>query len=196
MDGAIINLDRERGVHLAQQYAAEQDAQRLAAADGGGRRVASGDVSAPPRPGRRGAPREPAEPVLMPLERAPRDADGHVAPGVYGQPGARPPAPIPETRPAPGPPTARPPRETPPPREVALRPETPGGRWRVQLGAFRNEGNAREQWSRVAGALGGARPSYVHAGAVTRLQAGPFASRAAAAAACRAAKVACDVVAP
>jgi cell division septation protein DedD len=77
-----------------------------------------------------------------------------------------------------------------------------GGGWRVQLGAFGSAANAQKQWAvlraRVAG-LGGLRPITVAAGAVTRLQAGPLPSRAAADKVCAAAKAAgsaCFPVAP
>jgi hypothetical protein len=71
-----------------------------------------------------------------------------------------------------------------------------GGHWRVQLGAFSNEANARHAWAGFSGRLGGAQPAIVHAGAVYRLQAGPYASRAAAAAACARAGNGCFPVAP
>jgi cell division septation protein DedD len=77
-----------------------------------------------------------------------------------------------------------------------------GGRWRVQLGAFGGAGGAQRAWgslkSRV-GALAALQPQYVPAGAVTRLQAGPLANRAAADRICSAAKAAgsaCFPVAP
>ena len=62
------------------------------------------------------------------------------------------------------------------------------GGWRVQLGAFSQRGSAETLFKRVSGnaALAGRRPVYVSAGPVTRLQVGPFASRAAAAQACTA----------
>jgi len=65
------------------------------------------------------------------------------------------------------------------------------GDWRIQLGAFSDEGRARGLWSgleRQNAALSGLQPYLVKAGAVTRLQAGPFATQAAA-------KKACDSVA-
>ena len=73
--------------------------------------------------------------------------------------------------------------------------------WRVQLGAFRTADAARLAWSRVRSRSGlkGLQPAYVAAGAVTRLQAGPLASRAVAEDACRSAKAAgsaCLVLAP
>jgi len=99
---------------------------------------------------------------------------------------------------------AEPPASAAPPAPAA-RPRAPaastsaasaGGRWRVQLGAFSSEANARRAWQSVSGRLPGLQPHYVRAGAVIRLQAGPLASRAAAAQACAAARQACFPVAP
>ncbi|MEO7634573.1 MAG: SPOR domain-containing protein [Sphingomicrobium sp.] len=60
------------------------------------------------------------------------------------------------------------------------------GRWRVQLGAFSNRGSAQILYKRLGStrALAGRQAYFVPAGAMTRLQVGPFGSRAAAAAAC------------
>jgi len=71
------------------------------------------------------------------------------------------------------------------------------GAWRIQLGAFSQRGAAEALYQRLAGkpALAGRRPFYIAAGAVTRLQVGPFASKAAAWAACGAVGVACFPVA-
>ncbi len=125
-----------------------------------------------------------------------------------------PPAPPPSRRPRPTPvPPSRiespivtavtaPPRARPDhrPAQAAPRPApamaAAGGRWRIQLGAFSSEANARRAWSAVAGRLPGLTPHYVRAGAVFRLQAGPLASRAAADRACAAARQACFPVAP
>ena len=70
------------------------------------------------------------------------------------------------------------------------------GAWRIQLGAFSKEGSAKALYSKLAGksALAGRRPFYVPAGGVTRLQVGPFESKAAAQAACNALGVACLAV--
>ena len=67
------------------------------------------------------------------------------------------------------------------------------GAWRIQLGAFSQRGGAEAMYRRVAGkaALAGRGPFYVAAGGVTRLQVGPFASKAAAAAACGSLATAC-----
>jgi cell division septation protein DedD len=69
----------------------------------------------------------------------------------------------------------------------------PTGNWRIQLGAFAQKGSAEALYRKLASnsALAGRQPYYVAAGAVTRLQAGPFASRSAAQAACTALKQAC-----
>lgn len=61
------------------------------------------------------------------------------------------------------------------------------GNWRVQLGAFSQRSGAESLFRKLAaGPLAGRSPYLVPAGAMTRLQAGPFASRGAAAAACTA----------
>lgn len=71
-----------------------------------------------------------------------------------------------------------------------------GGRWRVQIGAFSNEANARRAWGAVASRLPGLRPFYVRAGSVIRVQAGPLADRAAAVRACSRAGNGCIPVNP
>jgi TPR repeat protein len=97
---------------------------------------------------------------------------------------------------------ARPPVRTPAAAQPAASLASAGGRWRVQLGAFGNADNARRQWDSLrsrGAAFAGLQPLFVRAGAVTRLQAGPLASKAAAdrvCAAARAAGSACIPVAP
>ncbi len=68
-------------------------------------------------------------------------------------------------------------------RKPVIAPAQVGG-WRIQLGAFSTRGAAQGLYGTLSGKLGGAQAYYVPAGAVTRLQVGPFASRAAASAAC------------
>jgi len=80
------------------------------------------------------------------------------------------------------------------PSPAAKTPSPPAsGNWRIQLGAFSQKGSAEALFKRIAGngALAGRQPYYVAAGAVTRVQVGPFASRAAAQSACNALKQAC-----
>lgn len=87
-----------------------------------------------------------------------------------------------------------------PPRPV-VEPDTApavvsAGKWRVQLGAFSSEANARRAWGSVAGRLGGLSANYVRAGSVFRLQAGPLRDKAAAQRACSASGTSCIPVAP
>lgn len=60
------------------------------------------------------------------------------------------------------------------------------GAWRIQLGAFSQRRGAEALYRRLAAkpALAGHSPFYAPAGAMTRLQVGPFATRSGAAAAC------------
>ena len=59
------------------------------------------------------------------------------------------------------------------------------GGWRVQLGAFGKRASAETLFRSLSGgALAGRQAYYVPVGAITRLQAGPFASKAEASAAC------------
>jgi len=60
------------------------------------------------------------------------------------------------------------------------------GAWRVQLGAFSTRGAAEGLYKKLSAsaALAGRQPYYVPVGKMTRLQAGPFESRASAAAVC------------
>ena len=75
------------------------------------------------------------------------------------------------------------------------------GNWRIQLGAFGNEGNAQKLWTTLKpkiAELAGLSPYYKTAGTLTRLQAGPFTTRNAADAICskvRATGQACIAVA-
>lgn len=86
---------------------------------------------------------------------------------------------------------AAPAKPAPAPARTAAKPAS--GNWRIQLGAFSQRGNAEALYKKVAGksVLTGRGPFYVSAGAVTRLQIGPFESKAAAQAACNALGIAC-----
>jgi cell division septation protein DedD len=71
------------------------------------------------------------------------------------------------------------------PVSVAAKPALPAsGKWRIQLGAFGQRKSAETLFGRLSGKLAGRQAYYIPVGAVVRLQAGPFASRGAAAAAC------------
>lgn len=76
--------------------------------------------------------------------------------------------------------------------EATTPPVSPvGGGWRVQLGAFSEEGRARSLWSQLSGRVKGLsayKPYVEKSGTVTRLQAGPLANSADAARLCSAIK--------
>ncbi|PCD03140.1 sporulation protein [Sphingomonas spermidinifaciens] len=106
-------------------------------------------------------------------------ASADLPPARNAQPVAERPAPVPRPA-APKPAAVR--------AEPKAVPARRDGGWRVQLGAFRDAGNARDQWGKAARSLPGAQPFYVKAGAITRLLAGPYGSSAEAAKACAAVK--------
>ena len=89
-------------------------------------------------------------------------------------------------------PTAKPTAAKPAAFKTTL-PVATSGAWRIQLGAFSQRGAAEALYQRLSGkaALAGRSPFYIAAGNVTRLQVGPFASKASAAAACGTLGVAC-----
>lgn len=92
--------------------------------------------------------------------------------------------------------SAAPPKTEPRPAPAASAPLAKGA-WRIQLGAFSQKGSAEALYRRVADkpALAGRQAFYIPVGAVTRLQVGPFESKAAAEGACRAVGIACFPVA-
>ena len=68
-----------------------------------------------------------------------------------------------------------------PPAQPAV---TARGNWRIQLGAFGQRKSAEALFAKLSAKLAGRQAFYIPAGAVVRLQVGPFESRAAASAAC------------
>jgi cell division septation protein DedD len=180
MDQYITAEDRQRGTALAQQIAAQQKlAQASAPATSRAQQAPAPTVrtpvpsSTPAQPPRVAASTTPAR-TAAPARKAEKPAPKPEAPAKPAPKAA--PKPVP-AKPAPA--TAR-----------------ASGKWRIQLGAFRDRANAETLWSRVRGKLGGAQPSYVAAGPVTRLQAGGFATRADATRACAASGQPCVVVNP
>jgi cell division septation protein DedD len=65
------------------------------------------------------------------------------------------------------------------------------GSWRIQLGAFGQRSSAEALFRKLSGKLSGRQAYYIPVGAITRLQVGPFESKAAAANACRIVGQAC-----
>ena len=92
----------------------------------------------------------------------------------------KPAPPVVATKPAP-----KPQAVTPSPAVAA------SGSWRIQLGAFSQRSSAEALFRKLSGKLPGRQAYYMSAGSVIRLQAGPFESKAAAAAACKAVGQAC-----
>ena len=71
--------------------------------------------------------------------------------------------------------------------------EKGNGGWRIQLGAFSQRSSAEALYRKLtgSGALAGLHAFYIPVGTITRLQVGPFDSKASAAAACRVVGTAC-----
>jgi cell division septation protein DedD len=69
-------------------------------------------------------------------------------------------------------------------RATAAAPTNARGNWRIQLGAFSQKSSAESLFAKVAGKVSGRQVYYVPVGKITRLQVGPFESRAAASSAC------------
>ncbi len=162
MDEYISAADRSKGTALAQQYA-------LA------------DVSRPV-----------ANPNIVSMD-APTPAPAKVATTKTQKQ-------VPAAKPTPAPkPVAPKPIavvKAPTPKPVAPKPAVAAkvaatGGWTAQLGAFKTRAAAEALWAKVRGRMNGASASYSAAGALTRLQATGFASRAAAQKACAATGVNC-----
>ncbi len=180
MDQYITAEDRQRGTALAQQIAAQQ-------------KLAQASAPATIRPQQAPAPIA-RTPVSSSIPAQPPRVAASTTPARTAAPPrkAEKPAPKPEAPAKPAPKAA----PKPAPAKPAPAAARTSGKWRIQLGAFRDRANAETLWSRVRGMLGGAQPSYVAAGAVTRLQAGGFATRADATRACAASGQPCVVVNP
>lgn len=199
MDQHIPLPQRQSGAALAAQLGRQAEAKRAT-------QLAAADLADPGDPAPRPVPAAPP-PAPRPetaLSAAARTAQGsspatagadYARPAVVAAPPAasRPtptPAPTPAPKPAPKPTQVA--RPTPPPAPapkpaVTARPApAPSGKWRIQLGAFSVAANADALWARARSRpeLSGHPRLNVPAGKVVKLQAGGFASREAASAAC------------
>ncbi|MGA1797608.1 SPOR domain-containing protein [Sphingomonas sp. 4RDLI-65] len=184
MDQYISPADREKGTALAQRYALQATSPPPRTT--GGQTVAQADT---PSAGTAATPR----PTRLPPSSLPARIPGPTRAPAPVLPAPVRPAPAKSTAPKPAPAKTVAAKPAPAPKPVAPRAT---GKWRIQLGAFRDQFNAENLWSRIGGKLRGAQPYYTKAGAVTRLQAGGFASKADANRACAAAGVPCVIVAP
>jgi uncharacterized protein len=198
MDRHIPLAQRQEAAGLAVEMRGEAEsaqALELAAAE-----LAASDPAVPPAPAAVAAasPRVPnviATTAVSPSVAAARAAvveasrvTGTESPAEAGAAHARPAA---RAEVAVAPTAAAQPSAAPAARTTpAPTPAAGTGPWRVQLGAFSVAGNAERLWNRLSGRseLVGAQRLLVPAGRVTKLQAGGFASRSAADAACRSLK--------
>lgn len=189
MDRYIPAADRQRGSELARTMDTNAGRPMLAEDVAGGAPPPARPMpSAEPPLVSADEPLPPSRPVRGPVRSADLPPSGAQAGTSYPPPGR----PMPQ---------ASRPIAAPPPAQVAAAPAVGSG-WRIQLGAFRDRGNAEALWSRVRGRVSGLRPLQpimVRAGAVTKLQAGPLGSSGQAASLCRQVKAAgtdCLAVAP
>ncbi len=185
MDRFIPLDQRQQGVALAAELDSQAQATRarqLAAVDLGN---TVSTAPAQPAPTVASASTAVAEAERVAHGASPRDAGSDYAkpPAPRPAPVAAPvvapapkPAPLPAIKPAPAPILASAPAPAP----------ATGGTWRLQLGAFGVPANADALWQKVKARpeLAGHPRINVRAGAVTKLQADGFATRAAAQAAC------------
>jgi TPR repeat protein len=126
------------------------------------------------------------------VEIALQQSAEHPAPASKaGKSAMKPPAkPAPAAAKAPPPQPTRSAPPSPPSAKIVAAPATVSGSWRIQLGAFSKKSSAEALYAKLSGSapVAGHPAIYVATGSVTRLQAGGFPSRAAAAAACAALK--------
>ena len=194
MDEYIPLADRQRGVAMAGELQAQADATRA-------RQMASADLGTQVPAEAAPAPVPVKGPTVASASTAVSAAGrvaGNDSPATAGAdytrrtpPPAPAPAPIKVKTSAPSavaaatPPAPRP-TPAPAPAPAAAPAPTATGKWRIQLGAFGQLSNADALWNRVRSRpeLAGHPRLNVKAGAVTKLQAGGFASQAAAQAAC------------
>lgn len=165
MDQHISTEDRQRGIALARQIEAGGTQGQPAVELAGG----SGAV----------------RPAELPASVAAVDKDAApplARPAVKPAPGAKRPASVPQTTASPAPVPPRPAVKNPPAAAAPAR-----GAWRIQLGAFRDDANARALWDALNIKVAAIRPLQLYlvkAGPLTRLQAGPLAGSAEAARLC------------
>ena len=197
MDQHIPLAQRQQAAGLAVDMQRQADAARgrqLAAADLGVRVAAATEAPTPvqasptaastvpvPRPTAAAAVSPPAAGALTAVAEASR-ATGAESPAEAGADFARP-----VSQPVQVAAAASPRQQQPAARPAAAASDGP---WRVQLGAFSVRGNAESLWAKLSGRseLAGKTRLLVPAGRVTKLQAGGYASRDTAEAACRSLK--------
>ena len=197
MDKYIPEAQRQQGITLAQQIEARARSTNVApppavaAAEPGARPSPPRPAPTSTRPGTSYAQPGRPEQRERPARAEQRERAEQLAQRERPEQAERPTrasAPTPQARPAP----ARIAPAKPAPVRAAA-PQASGGAWRIQLGAFANDANARSLWSRVGARVSGT-PSFARSGNITRLQASGFASKAEAQRACTRAGSGCAVI--
>ncbi len=202
MDSHVPLEQRQQAAALAIELRNQADAARsqaLAAAELDARAPGAAPAPSRPTPSASRVPGPLATVAVSPSIAAARTAvaeasraTGTESPADAGASFARPGRPQLAAAPAPAPASAAsaPPRAAPSAPVRTSAPPAASGPWRVQLGAFSVAGNADRLWGRLSGRseLAGKQRLMVRAGPVTKLQAGGYASRSAADAACRSLK--------
>jgi len=162
MDQYISLAERQQGTVLARTYEADAARPTLPPEIAGSTAMQGGMQGADLPPSDVGRPPLRQSVPLLP-DRGPGYSGGKAT--VSAAPLIVPPV----VRPAPRPPV-----------EVVRAPARVQGKgWRLQFGAFRDEGNAKALWQSLRGrvsALTGLQPYLVKSGTLTKLQAGPLAS--------------------
>lgn len=183
---ALMRAAAAQGFPQAQSQLAEMERQLTPEDRRRGEQLA-GEMNIPAPNGPQMAEVDPdraaAPPSGPPVQQPPRQDGPGVSyehPPEHGRPVEQPRPQRVEPRPRPVQ-TAERPRQRP--ATQAPRPAATGGSWRVQLGAFSNEANARRQWAQLrrrVGALSSLTVAFPRAGNIVRVRAGAFASRDAA----------------
>lgn len=184
MDKYVPEDQRSKGLALAAQMAQTQDQAKVAAIQTPAAPAPARTLPTPvrttdvPPSASSNLPQGYTPSVPAPVAAAPKPG----APVAQASPVA-PPAVTPQPAPKPAPAAPVVPKPAPPaPKPAPAAPAVAAsGDWRVQLGAFGEEGNARKLWAQLTGRIASLKPLQpylVKGGNVTRLQAGPFATEA------------------
>jgi len=172
---AYVSRAAAQGLEPAKQTLAQLD--KLIPLEDRKRAVVLARAKAKAAPPPSSAPQKPAKPVLAEKKAKP-------SPNSLETASAKPEKAEKTERPVPKP-------------AVAEAHPTAKGDWRIQLGAFSQKGSAEALYGKLSNkaALAGRHAYYIPVGSITRLQVGPFESKAAAVGACKALGQACFPVA-
>jgi cell division protein FtsN len=183
MDQYVKLEDRQKAIALAGQM--EQQEQRQVALLAGGLRAAppAQPMQTASLPPSQVATPAPPPSYAPPPPENPGPGAGYTPPPVNG----------PVASYSPPPPQNTPPAYNPPEPSYSAPVAQRSGNWRIQLGAFGDQGRAKALWNSLEARVSGMselQPYLVTSGAITRLQAGPFETSAQADKMCRSVKAA------